>query len=442
MTKVGARRRVLLVVGSWSPAMLADMQRARMLAAYLPSLGWDVEVLSPRFTEVRSDVIEPESADFFPVGIPIHEVGSWARPLFEAMGSSTHGWRTLGPMRLLGAALLRSGRFDLVYFTTTTFVYFSLGPIWKRLHGVPYVLDFQDPWVKEPVLRSRQSRLRSRLAESLGTRLERRAVVGAAGLVAVSPRYIDALTSRYSADRPGWLMQGRNACIPFGAHEADWAVVSHSARSAPSIGRETIVLRYVGAGGAIMKRSFAVLCGILASLRSQGHPLLSRLRIELVGTTYDWTPGVPKELEQVAEAQGVGDLVDEQPGRVPYRRSLELLLDADGVLILGVDDLGYMPSKLFAHALSGKPLLACLRLGSPAYAQMQATPELGHVVWFDGDRQSAPPEAVEVVTSFLAEAAAGRRFDRAEALQPFVSKRMTQRHAELFEACMGASHRI
>ena len=37
------RRRVLIVVSAWCPAMLADMQRARLLAWELPKVGWDVE---------------------------------------------------------------------------------------------------------------------------------------------------------------------------------------------------------------------------------------------------------------------------------------------------------------------------------------------------------------------------------------------------------------
>ena len=36
---------------------------------------------------------------------------------------------------------------DLIFFSTTQFDAFSLGPTWKRKFGVPYVLDYHDPWV-------------------------------------------------------------------------------------------------------------------------------------------------------------------------------------------------------------------------------------------------------------------------------------------------------
>ena len=61
----------------------------------------------------------------------------------------------------------------------------------------------------------------------------------------------------------------------------------------------------------------------------------------------------------------------EYPARVTYRRSLELLLQGDGALVLGVDDAGYMPSKLATYAYSGKPLLACLHRDGPALAMLR-----------------------------------------------------------------------
>src|SRR5215469_11821117 len=110
-------KRVLLVVGCFKPAMLADMHRARMLAWELRALGWDVEVLTPRETEVRQDVVERDADAFFPPDTIIHTVGSLAKPVWTMLGSRTHGWRTLLPMDRAGQRLLRSERFDVVYFS-------------------------------------------------------------------------------------------------------------------------------------------------------------------------------------------------------------------------------------------------------------------------------------------------------------------------------------
>ena len=141
----------------------------------------------------------------------------------------------------------------------------------------------------------------------------------------------------------------------------------------------------------------------------------------------------------IAREHRVGDLVTENPRRVSYRRSLELLLESDGALILGVDDPGYMPSKLFSYALSGKPLLASLHRKGPALAQFRDNAALGHTLWFCQFKEIAMTEATSIVSAFLEEVIAGRNFDRRAMLEPFLAPTMARRHVELFEACLATS---
>jgi hypothetical protein len=426
---------VLIVVSAYRPAIIADMHRARMLAWEMPKIGWDVEVLAPGAAEVRQDVVEPDPDPFFAPDTPVHEVGSFARGVFEMLGSRTHAWRTLWPIRSLGAELLRSKRFDLVYFTTTTFLYFSLGPYWRRKFGIPFVLDFHDPWVRETAVETSRG-VRSKLLARVAERMERSAVTNAAGVVSVSPRYIGVLERRYCRYAPRWLAPRRHAVIPFGARCSDMeaaAVLGAAGRTGdPSVR----VVRYVGAGGAIMARSFSLVCRALAGLQQRGVLPHRLLRIELFGTTYGWRPGDDRLMESIARSSGVGELVREHPERVSYRRSLELLLGADGALVLGVDDHGYMPSKLLSYALSGKPLLASLRRDGPAYEQMQSAPGLGHVIGFDPDGEASLGDAEQTVARFLGEVAERRLFDRRAILEPFLAPVMAERHAELFDACV------
>jgi hypothetical protein len=160
------------------------------------------------------------------------------------------------------------------------------------------------------------------------------------------------------------------------------------------------------------------------------------VRFRLYGTTYNWKSGEKKQLESIAEEIGVGDLVTEFPERISYRQSLELLLQSEGALILGVDDAGYMPSKLFSYGLSGKPLLASLRRDSPAFFQFQSIPQLGHCLWFDQSNEMPLGDAVNVLNDFLQEVAARRSFSRRAILDAFLAPAMARRHVELFEACL------
>jgi hypothetical protein len=373
-----------------------------------------------------------DSAEFFPKGIPVHEVGSVCRKLLEALGSRTHAWRTLWPICRAGDELLATGRFNMVLFSTATFLYFVLGPRWRHRYGVPYVLDFHDPWVKKlGASSSNGSRFRSWVLVGASKWLERNAVVNAAGLVSVSPHYIWVLRERYKPARPPWLESKRNAVIPFGALERDFTEVRRSVGA--SNAHPGIIVAYVGAGGAIMARGFTLLCRALAALRNQRNQLVDQVRFELRGTTYGWREGDRKVLAEVAGESGVGDLVNELPRRVSYRQSLTALVQADGALVLGVDDIGYMPSKLFNYALSGKPLLASLRRESPAYAEFERNPTLGHALWFSGECEMPLAEAVREVSDFLGEAAARKNFDRRSILKPFLAPAMATQHATLFD---------
>jgi glycosyltransferase involved in cell wall biosynthesis len=418
--------------------MIADMHRARQLAWELPSLGWDVEVLAPNASYQLSSCVDDDSAEFFSPGGVIHFVPQRWSSLFERVGLRSIGWRAIIPMLHEGNKLFGDGDFDLIYFSTTQFPLFLLGPLWKRRFGVPFVLDFHDPCYRQgppapvwarPSIKHLISRWISKYVESYAT-------IGASGLIAVSPNYIDVLRRRYLHARPDWLDPRRNAVIPFGALPFDLDEVTSRLTSRDQTNEPKARIVYVGAGGPIMLRSFSFLCSVLSYLRQRLPELLEGISIELYGTLLGWRTGDQKHLIELARSQKLADVVREYPGRVSYRRSLELLVGSDGALILGVDDVGYMPSKLFTYALSGKPLLAAVREEGPAFAQFRRNPELGHALWFRESETMQLADAAVVVTAFLRDVIARRNSDRRAMLESFLARRMAECHADLFEASL------
>jgi hypothetical protein len=252
-------------------------------------------------------------------------------------------------------------------------------------------------------------------------------------LIAVSPRYLEQMRSRYADRREPWLKPGRQAVIPFAVLPRDLqAAGAGSAANAGGVRR----IVYVGTGGAVMARSFRFLCKWLAELRRQQPHSLENIRIELYGTSSAVGAGLDAHLAQIAGEFDVADLVGEYPARVTYRRSLELLRQSDGALVLGVDDAGYMPSKLATYAFSGKPLLACVHRDGPALAMLRAQPALGHALWFSQAQDMPPSDAVAVVAAYLEEVRSGRTFARPAELAPHTAAAMAARHAQLFETCL------
>jgi len=416
--------------------MLADMQRARALAWELPALGWDVEILTPAAVEVRQDAIEPNGDGFFAADTPVHEVHTWFPVLFRLLSLQSGPWRWWLPMFWRGRALLASGRFDLIYFSTTCFNLVTLGRVWKREFGVPYVIDFQDPWAL-PNYGFPRTGWKARLSARLDPIMEKTAVLNAAGIVAVSDSYIAMLTKQYAARSPICLSDSRRAVIPFCALERDFAEADGECSDTETRRSGELALHYVGAG-PMMRKSFSLICQTLSYLRSRGDDLAQRVRIRLFGTGVTGQRTGITPLVAAACEFGIGDLVEEQPERIPYRRALELVLKGDGLLILGVDDAGYVPSKLISYALSGKPLLASLRKDGAAYNQLQASPQLGFSLWFDATGPMPLKDAATIMRHFLKEVADRTRFDRRGMLKGYLGPAMARRHVEIFEACLAS----
>ena len=423
-------RRVLVVTASFVPVFLADMQRARMLAVSLPGVGCEVEVLTVSRGFYPEEAMDPDGARLEVDGVPVHEVEpEWERG-FRLLGVGSVGWRGFWPVYREGIRLLESGRFDLVYISTAQFAFFCLGRLWNERTGIPYVLDVHDPWVKP---RGAQVNTRHRWKHAvqmiLAGPLEAYAFRRAAGVVAVSPEYMDRLKRRLGGMR--CFEAGRARVIPFGVLPSDVELGRELASQRGSQwGSKGAVVVYTGAGGGIMALAFERICRAWAELRRQTADC--DVALKLYGTQGGWREGDPKLLEEIAVRHGLGDLVAEYPRRIGYVKTLELVAAADGLMVFGVEDPGYMPSKLFPYGWTGKPLLACLHAGSDAAECFRRCPDLGQLLTFPGDGEGD----VERVREFFGRVHSARSEERSWILEEHGSEAMARAHMELFGLCV------
>jgi len=222
--------------------------------------------------------------------------------------------------------------------------------------------------------------------------------------------------------------------IPFGARVEDFSAVDRPLEVRDEA-NGLCTIGYVGVGDVVMQKSFRRLVAGLARLRRRAPDIVNRCRIQLAGTKGGWRDGDLKVLWEEGAAVGVGDLVSEDPRIIAYSSAVSQAVAADGLLVLGVDDSAYMPSKLFLYALTGKPLLACMKWTSQVDSVFREFPELGVLIHF------LAPEEVEVeeddlLLEFLRQVIAGRRFARSAVQERHSATAMTRRHVELFEACL------
>lgn len=404
-------KRVLIVSPSFPPINAPDMQRVRMSLPHYRPCGWEPVVLAVD-PLCHGGRMEDNLLGTVPPGTKIHRVRALPLAVTRWFGLGNLGWRSWWSLLFAGAKIIRREKIDLVFFSNTQFVTFTLGRIWHRWLGVPYAIDLQDPWLTDyytgPRRKERPGGWKYDVAHFQAKHLERWSFRRAAALMSVSPNYIADLRARYS-----WFSNVPAETIGFGASEDDFAFAR---KLAPSTAPSSKPVRIVstGAAGPIMQPALRVLFDALSSLPETPGP--DALRLEFLGTSYA-DRGEPTVLP-LAASLGIGSIVSETPSRLGLLESLRAQLDAHALLLLGSADPAYSASKLFPYFLSGRPVLAIVLGGSVLERQLN---ELAFATVVPFDVQGATSTTRRQIQTFVQAALAG-----------FPSAPAARRNEELF----------
>jgi hypothetical protein len=358
-------RRVLIVSPHFPPVNAPDMQRARLALPHLRALGWEPVVLAVEPASVEGAVLDPLLEQTYPDDVRVVRVRGLSPALTRPLGFGSLWWRCGRALRRAGDELLAREKFDLVFFTTTQFDSFTLGPRWRARFGVPYVLDYQDPWVNDYYRKSGTrppgGPLKYWLSQYTARRREPVAVRAAAAIVSVSSSYGPDLLARYPALDPARLHH-----LPFGAASSDIEIARRHRPENPLVpfGDGDTHLVYAGRCGPDMTRSLTLLFRAFRLYRDSHPEDAARLRFHFIGTDYAPPPLGRYWALPVAEAEGVADRVAEHCYRVPYFDALSYLVGADGILAVGSNDPTYSASKIFPCLLARRPLLAIVHRDS------------------------------------------------------------------------------
>jgi hypothetical protein len=357
-------KRVLIVSPHFPPVNAPDQQRVRMSLPYFRENGWEPTVLAIAASAVEGTK-DPLLMETIPPDVTVHRVGALPVGLTRLVGLGNIGYRAWFQLRAEGNRLLRGGKFDLVYFSTTQFVVTALGAKWQRRFGTPYVIDLQDPWRTDYYDRAGAPRppggWKYRFARWQAERMEEPAWRDAAGFVSVNENYLEQLRARYP-----WFQAKPAAVVPFGASESDYTLARTRDDLPVAFVRESgaVHLVAVGAVGPIMRQALEHLFAVVRRFRATEPSLAARLRFHFIGTSYAAGGRGRESVMPVAAEFGVSDLVREQTGRVGFFVAIKTMLAADAIVIPGSDDPAYNPSKIATCYLAHKPTLAVAPAGS------------------------------------------------------------------------------
>lgn len=358
-------KRLLIVSPHFPPVSAPDMQRVRMSLPHYEKGGWEPVVLTVR-AEDQHALQEPELKATVPSHVRIEAVPACPYKVMSRLGIRNIGLRSWFQIWKKGCELLEHGRFDAILFSTTQFYVFPLGPLWKKRYGVPYILDIQDPWLTGYYYQKGVSKppggWKYHVSHAIAWLLESWTYRHASGFIAVSNRYLDELSSRYS-----WFKEKEQAAIGFGASLDDQMAsltVTIPQERHPVRSPGTLHFVYTGAAGPIMPKALNAFFDSLHFYRTQSPEKAARLRFHFIGTSYAAPGNAKPTILPVAQEWGVADLVEEIPCRVGFLECLRHQAEADVLLLLGSSDPAYSPSKLYTYFLANRPILAPVFKGS------------------------------------------------------------------------------
>jgi glycosyltransferase involved in cell wall biosynthesis len=356
--------KVLIISFAFPPSNVIGAVRVGKLARYLDHRGHDVRVLATDVVEDRSLPIEisPDRVTYTEYHEGRHWIDRVSRSLRGCItgpaedrradarpqdGAPTRSLRQtlrrhyLGLIHIpdmradwvttgipAGRQLIKKWVPDIIFASAPPNTGLVVASRLARSHNVPWVADFRDLWADNPYYSEPGWR------KPIDAMLERRILRRAAGLVTVSPIWAEQLRRRH----------GKDAIVVYNGYaEEDFPSVAPRAQPG-----EILTIRYMGS----IYRGFRDPSALFSAIGLLPDQLRTRINVEFFSDAGD-------AVLDAAATHRVESAVAVKP-RVPYRRALELQMEADVLLLLQSSDQrdeGNLPAKLFEYLYARRPIL-------------------------------------------------------------------------------------
>lgn len=345
-------RKVAIIAPQFLPCSYPPTHRVRFFAKHLPEFGWQPVIfcVDHRYMEEPAD---PELVQMVDGLFRTVTVKAWPARWTRKIGVGDLGIRCFAYMLSAVQRLCRREKVDALFIPGPPWHTFLVGRFIEREFGIPYVLDYIDPWVSA-LGEDDPPWTKAYWFRQMALALEPLALAKAGHVVAVSDGTNDSVRQRHPE-----MAAEKFTGIPYGGEPSDFDYLRAHPRFNPHWDpRDGCVhLVYVG---AMLPKGYETLRAVFSAcqqVRATDPAAGGRIRLHFFGTTYDPNPKQGL-VEPVAREMGLGDMITEHPRRIPYLEANNLLCQADGILAMGTTEHHYTASKIFGNLLANRPLLA------------------------------------------------------------------------------------
>jgi hypothetical protein len=386
---------VIIVAPHFLPSFLPSVHRARLLAYHLPEFGWRPIILTtdPKYYECQLD---PELLKLLPEDLEIVYAPAFPTKPVRIVGDV--GLRSLPWYYRAVRQLASEQKIDFLHITIPSNMAALLGPRVERKLGIPYGIDYIDPWVPETPTGDRFLS-KAWVANELARWLEPSAVRRARLITGINDAYFASVLSR----NPKLRQRVVTAAMPYGSSDRDFDALRKSPRK-PFLFDPADGKLHVMYAGALLPKAFEVLDRLLAalvSLRERNPQLAERLQFHFVGTgIFEGDPTRGHCVEPRVKRLGLESMVSETPSRIKYLDVLNHLEQSSAILILGSTEIHYSPSKIYQGVMARRPMFALLHEESTAVATLRDS-RAAEVFTFTPDRLPEVAELSDSLERFL-----------------------------------------
>src|SRR5664279_4556735 len=326
------------------PSAMPPSQRIRLLVRHLHEFGWKpvIFTVDPYY---REDIPDPWMLEIAGTEYEKIEVKTWDQRKTRKFGLGDLGIRM--SLNLIRAMLkqAKKERPALILYPVPPWYMMVMAPFIKRKTGIPYIIDYIDPWIYPTAHRD----IKALMSRGIATLMEGRSVKKSDAIIAVSQGILEELKNRYPSIASIPLV-----AIPYGVEVSDYDAI-HVLKKDDS----RILVRYTG---AISENMIVVVDSLLKAFKKVRE--LLPLQVIFTGTSYAGIGRTKPVLSELISANDVADFVTENPARVGYRQALEMSKQADVQLLVGDTTPYYAASKMMGLVASGKPFFAWVHFES------------------------------------------------------------------------------